>query len=401
LISTHDILIITPNPPYENQLYSKAKFLKEKITENNFERVLSSVVKEGDIVVDLSYDVGVIDMTKCCQKLKCCYVETADGYWPSYYTNKDNIESYSLKHLLKEQVLNDTTVFINGGWSPGLSAFFVKKALTQLAVHLNVAYEDMSTSQLAERLQVRVVHIQSDDCTVIDQPNKQRRNGEFVSNWCPNILYRECVCPTEIPIGTHEKQWSPHGKHPNISKLSDLGLDCKYSSPINKSDRMIGGINVTHEDTFSIADMLTIKDENDLVKYRPTVSFILKMASYSNDSFQENRTFPINTRSVSSSELTGSKRAGVALLCRNGMLSNFGYTITPDSNSPSPTVLGLYAALTWVIHNKNAGFNEFENIPLSTLQTILKPYLPDFYCSIERSNLFQSDDDLTFDKFLI
>src|SRR5204862_3725775 len=132
----------------------------------------------GDFLLNLSFDVSSLALIRFCRKRGALYLDTCNEPWPGRYDNPEMPPSRRSNYALREEVLawrmdkrSGPTAVITQGANPGLVSSFVKQALLNMAedAHLSLErepaeYEDWAA--LAQRLEIRVIHIAERDTQV-------------------------------------------------------------------------------------------------------------------------------------------------------------------------------------------------------------------------------------------
>lgn len=158
-------------------------------------------------------------------------------------------------------------------------SWLVKQALLNLANDIGVQLpEEPKTrkewGKLMMNLGVKGIHIAERDT---QKGSKIRPEGEFWNTWSVDGFISEGYFqPSELGWGTHEK-WMP-----SSAKKFKYGPQCSiYMTKPGMSVQVkswcptLGpqyGFLVTHDESISIADYFTVKDQDEVV-YRPTCHY--------------------------------------------------------------------------------------------------------------------------------
>src|SRR5215472_10162455 len=167
------------------------KFIKERLTRENYRRVLNPLLGRGDFLVNVSVDVSSIALIKLCWEKGAMYIDTCIEPWPGGYTDPTVPVARRTNYALREEALalrkgaeRAPTAVLTHGANPGLVSHFVKQALVNLAAELDVQAGNLATREdwadLAKRLDVRVIHIAERDTQVSSIPKEP---NEFVNTW--------------------------------------------------------------------------------------------------------------------------------------------------------------------------------------------------------------------------
>src|SRR5579883_1024249 len=181
-ISPERITIVTAEDKghEEAQKYG-IKFIKERLTRENYRRVLAPLLGRGDFLINVSVEVSSIALIKLCWEKGSMYLDTCIEPWPGGYTDPTVPAARRTNYALREEALalraanpRAPTAVLTHGANPGLVSHFVKQALLDIAADTQV---DAGTSgarpglpasraewgELARQLGVKVIHIAERD----------------------------------------------------------------------------------------------------------------------------------------------------------------------------------------------------------------------------------------------
>src|SRR5277367_5224145 len=167
------------------------KFIKERLTRENFRRVLNPLLGRGDFLVNVSVEVSSIALVKLCWEKGAMYLDTCIEPWPGGYTDPTVPAARRKNYALREEALalrpgnaRAPTAVLTHGANPGLVSHFVKQARLNIAKDTGVeTAKPQSREQwglLAQRLGIKVIHIAERDTQVSKAPKKA---NEFVNTW--------------------------------------------------------------------------------------------------------------------------------------------------------------------------------------------------------------------------
>src|SRR3954469_12983647 len=191
-ISPNRITIVTADDAGRKEANEYGiKFVKQPLTRENYQQVLSPLVTRGDFLLNLSVDVSSIALVKFAHEKGALYLDTCIEPWPGGYTDPSLSVSRRSHYALRETMLelkprykSGPTAVIAHGANPGLVSHFVKKALVNLARDTGLGVVKPATregwGELARDLGVKVIHIAERDTQVSKKPKKV---GEFVNTW--------------------------------------------------------------------------------------------------------------------------------------------------------------------------------------------------------------------------
>src|SRR5579863_5639673 len=153
------------------------KFVKERLTRENYRRVLAPLLGRGDFLINVSVEVSSIALIKLCWEKGAMYLDTCIEPWPGGYTDPTVPAGRRTNYALREEALalrpgnaRAPTAVLTHGANPGLVSHFVKQALLNIAADAKVdagaaaVRSGMPASRsdwgvLAHQLGVKVIHI--------------------------------------------------------------------------------------------------------------------------------------------------------------------------------------------------------------------------------------------------
>ena len=81
------------------------KFVKERLTRENFRRVLSPLMGRGDFLINVSVEVSSIALIKLCWEKGAMYLDTCIEPWPGGYTDPTVPPGKRTNYAMREEVL--------------------------------------------------------------------------------------------------------------------------------------------------------------------------------------------------------------------------------------------------------------------------------------------------------
>src|SRR5690606_3769619 len=262
-----------------------AHFMHAHLTPGNHRKILNRHVRPGDLVLNLSINVSSLDLIRFCADREALYVDTSIEPWPGVFANPMLDMRQRTNFLVREKALqlaqelgpDAPTAVVDHGANPGLVSHFVKRALLDLDRKLRKGAAQPKSREdwanLARELEVCVIQIAERDTQASDRP---KRHGEFINTWSIDGFVDELMQPAELSIGTEEKN-VPKGARQHRTGSSTLYLPRPGGGTFARSwTPSVGGYQgmlVTHDEVFSIADYLSLRDGRKFV-YRPTVMFV-------------------------------------------------------------------------------------------------------------------------------
>ncbi|MDB5581177.1 MAG: Homospermidine synthase [Bradyrhizobium sp.] len=374
-------------------------YKQEELTGANFESILDSMLAEGDFLLNLSVDVSSLELVRYCWRRGILYLDTCIEPWPGRYVDPDQPMSRRTNYALREEMLafrldkrSGPTAVLTQGANPGLASLLVKQALINIAKENGVnpktpaCYEDWAS--LARDLQIKVIHIAERDTQI---SSRRKQPDEFVNTWSVDGFCSEGLQPSELGWGSHERHWPQdaqrHGYGCDAAVfLRRPGLATRVRSwtPL---EGCYHGFLVTHGESISIADHLTLREDGEVV-YRPTVHYayhpcddaVLSIHEASGKNWQIQRAQRIMRDEIEA----GTDELGVLLMGNPKGVYWFGSRLTieearklaPYNTATSlQVVAGILGGMVWAIRNPRAGVVEPDDIDYEAALDVAGPYL--------------------------
>jgi homospermidine synthase len=371
----------------------------EPLTKDNYRSLLK--LNRGTFLLNLSVDVSSKALIELCRESGSLYLDTCSEPWPGVYDDPSRTPSERSNYALREEVLalrkatpGGPTAVITMGANPGLASTFVKMALEQMALDSGLVTRTRSRhldwAELARELAIKVIHIAERDNQV---PKERKRRGEFVNTWSVSAFIAEGLQPAELGWGTHERHWpADAGRHAFGSGASiylnrpGAGTRVRSWLPLEGPYQ---GFLVTHSESISIADHLTI-EEGGTVGYRPTVHYayypcgdtVASLHELAGRSWEEQK----EQRIIRDDIVSGMEELGVLLMGNPRGVYWFGSRLTieqarklaPYNNATTlQVVAGVLGGMVWALRNPDAGIVEPDDIPHGAVMKVAVPYLGD------------------------
>src|SRR5216110_1234305 len=260
------------------------KFIKERLTRENFRRVLGPLLGRGDFLINVSLEVSSVALIKLCWEKGAMYLDTCIEPWPGGYTDPTVPAARRTNYALREEALalragnaRAPTAVLTHGANPGLVSHLVKQALVNIAGDLKVDAGKLQSradwAALAQRLDVRAIHIAERDTQVSSIPKEP---DEFVNTWSIDGFVSEGSQPAELGWGTHERHFPKDGRRHDFGCGAAIYLLRPGAATRVRSwtplEGPYHGFLITHGESISIADYLTLRD-GDQVRSRPTCHY--------------------------------------------------------------------------------------------------------------------------------
>ena len=402
------------------------RFVCERLTRENFRRVLEPLLGRGDFLLNVSVDVSSIALVRYCWERGAMYLDTCIEPWPGGYTDPTIPASRRTNYALREEALalrkekeagRQPTAVLTHGANPGLVSHFVKQALLNVAADTGVTAGNPATrgdwADLAQRLGVKVVHIAERDTQVSSVPKDP---GEFVNTWSVDGFVSEGSQPAELGWGAHERNFPRDGKRHDFGCgsaifLNQPGCSTRVRTWTPKAGPFHGFL-ITHGESISISDFYTVKKGEEL-SYRPTVHYAYHPSDSAVLSVHEfcGRNYELQPRKrILMEDITkGIDELGVLLAGHRKNAYWYGSQLAivearrlaPHNSATSLQVtVAVLSGLIWAIENPNRGVVEPDEMDFRRNLEICTPYLgpvvgeySDWTPLTDRERLFAEDLD--------
>ena len=336
-----------------------------------------------------------------CRELGALYIDTVAEPWKGFYFDKSLGAADRSNYALRERVLEarrrspgGTTAVSCCGANPGMVSWFVKRALVNLAADLGDASAEPKTREewasLAQRLGVKGIHIAERDTQVANFPKPQQ---VFVNTWSVEGFVSEGLQPAELGWGTHET-WMPdngrtHDKGCGAAiYLLQPGANTRVRSWTPTAQAQYGFL-VTHNESISIADYLTVRDAKGEAVYRPTCHYAYHPCNDAvlslHEMFGQEGEFQGDWMILDENEIvTGIDELGVLLYGHGRNAYWFGSQLSIEETrriAPYQNATGLQvtsavlAGMVWALENPEAGIVEADDLDYRRCLDVQMPYL--------------------------
>lgn len=391
-------------------LATGARYVQHRITPENLAQTLSEYVSAGDLVIDLAWNIGAVDIIQWCHDHDVMYINTSVELWDPYFDAENQpptertlyVRHLKLREMARGWSMPGATAVIEHGANPGLVSHWAKVALEDITramftqttltperrTALEFALDTQDFPRLAMLTGTKVIHISERDTQISHQP---KAVNEFVNTWSIEGLYEEGVAPAEMGWGTHERTLPDganihtHGPCNQIC-LSQMGVNTHVRSWVPKGGDIIGMV-IRHGEAFTLSDYLTVWENNQPI-YRPTVHYAYMPTDAAIMSLYEMRMMNYelqpNLRIMNDEIIDGMDELGVLLLGHdlNGWWVGSQLTIhearrlVPSQNATTLQVAAsILGALFWMIKNPRQGLNIPDHLPHREVLNIANHYL--------------------------
>jgi homospermidine synthase len=376
-------------------------FIESALTRENYRSLLEGRLGAGDFLLNVSVDVSSVALLELCAQKGALYLDTCIEPWPGGYTDPDLPPSARSNYSLRESALALRTRFRGGptaalthGANPGLVSHFVKQALLDLArdcgLDRSIPKSRRDWAALGCELGIKVIHIAERDTQVSPVP---KAPGEFVNTWSIDGFFSEGSQPAELGWGSHERHFPGDGRRHDFGcgaaiYLLRPGAATRVRSwtPLEGSYH---GFLITHGESISIADYLTLTDE-ERVLWRPTCHYAYHPCDGAVLSLHElagkNWRLQEKKRLLMEEITSGTDELGVLLMGNDRGVYWYGSRLTieearrvaPHNNATSLQVTAAaLGGLVWAIEHPRRGIVEPDEMDFERVLEIARPYLGD------------------------
>jgi homospermidine synthase len=400
------------------------KFVQTALTRENYRKVLEPLLGAGDFLLNLSVDVSSVALIQLARERGALYLDTCIEPWAGGYTDRSLSVAMRSNYAMRLEALqlragaaNAPTAVLTHGANPGLVSHFVKQALLNIAkdtgVETGVPQSRAEWAKLAQRLDIKVIHIAERDSQVADAP---KEINEFVNTWSVDGFVSEGEQPAELGWGTHEKHFpADGGRHTKGSGcaiyLNRPGASTRVRTWTPAAGQFHGFL-ITHSEAISLADYYTVMN-GERVDYRPTSHYAYHPSDNAVLSVHElaGRNWRLQDRKrIMMKEITeGIDELGVLLAghAKNaywyGSQLSIGEArkLVPYNSATSLQVTAAaLAGMIWAMENPRRGIVEPDDMDYQRPLEICMPYLgtvvgkyTDWTPLYQRAELFAEDLD--------
>ena len=383
------------------------RFVKDRVTEENMGTLLSKHVGQGDILIDLAWNIDALEILQWCHDNGVRYINTSTELWDPYKSGKHPTEKtlywrhMNLRRMTANWKTKGPTAVIEHGANPGLISHFTKQGLIDIGNNLiadkkltgkkaeEVAQliKDQTFNILAQKIGVKVIHVSERDTQITDQP---KQVDEFVNTWSIEGFREEGITTSELGWGTHEKTLPAfayqHKEGPrNQICIARMGMNTWVRTWV--PNYSIQGMVVRHGEAFTISDKLTVREKGKAV-YRPTVHYAYCPCDCAIASLNELRGYDyklqpklriMNDEITSGSDILGALLMGHAYnswWIGSDLSIEQSRKLVPHQNATTMQVaISVTAATMWMIENPEEGVVVPDDLPHDYVLDIAKPYL--------------------------
>ncbi|MBW8639141.1 homospermidine synthase [Hoeflea sp. WL0058] len=407
------------------------RFVQEAVTRDNYRDLLGPLLTEGEgqgFCVNLSVDTSSLDLMKFCREIDTPYIDTVVEPWLGFYFDNSLGNAARTNYALRETVRTEKTANPGGttavsccGANPGMVSWFVKQALVNLANDLGIAFEEPAPEDregwaaLMQKVGVKGVHIAERDTQRAKHPKPL---DVFWNTWSAEGFISEGLQPAELGWGSHEK-WKPDNAKEQETGckaaiyLEQPGANTRVRTWCPTPGAQYGFL-VTHNESVSIADFFTLRDESGNVVFRPTCHYAYHPANdavlslhemFGNGGKQQPKLHVLDENEIED----GIDELGVLLYGHERNAYWFGSRLSVEETrelAPYQNATGLQvtsavlAGMVWALENPGSGIVEADEMDYRRCLEVQLPYLgpveghyTDWTPLTDRPGLFPEDID--------
>jgi homospermidine synthase len=400
------LVIIDPHPLDADRKIIEERglrFIEKAVTRDNYVELLKPLLTEGEgqgFCVNLSVDTSSLDIMELCRDLGALYIDTVVEPGLGFYFDKNAGPEARSNYALRETVLaakrrrpGGTTAVSCCGANPGMVSWFVKQALLDINKDTDHNAPEPATRQewaaLAKGLGIKGIHIAERDTQRARHPKPR---GIFVNTWSVEGFVSEGMQPSELGWGTHER-WMPETGRTHKEGcgaaiyLLQPGANTRVRSWCPTPGQQYGFL-VTHNESISIADYLTVREGGEAV-YRPTCHYAYHPCNDAVLSLHEmfGAAGAAQEKHVILDEhdiVDGADELGVLLYGHAKNAYWFGSQLSVEETrelAPYQNATGMQvtsavlAGMVWALENPQAGIIEADEMDFRRCLEVQRPYL--------------------------
>ncbi|MHB2165431.1 homospermidine synthase [Alsobacter sp. R-9] len=399
------LTVIDPDDSHRELLQKHGvTFIHQPVTRDNYKHLLGPLLTAGPgqgFCVNLSVDTSSLDLMEYCREIGALYIDTVVEPWVGFYFDKSKGPESRSNYALRETVLEarrrnpgGTTAVSCCGANPGMVSWFVKQALVNLKTDIGLPGDIPATKDgwaaLARDLGVKGIHIAERDTQRAKSPKPRQ---VFVNTWSVEGFVSEGLQPAELGWGTHER-WMPENGRTHATGcgsaiyLLQPGANTRVRSWTPTAQAQYGFL-VTHNESISIADYLTVRDGSGKAVYRPTCHYAYHPCNDAvlslHEMFGQEGVRQPDWHILDENEIVdGIDELGVLLYGHGRNAYWYGSQLSIEETrmiAPYQNATGLQvssavlAGMVWALENPKAGIVEADDMDYKRCLEVQMPYL--------------------------
>ena len=383
----------------------KVSRLEKEFDYGKLKNGASKIIEDDDIVLDFFGCSESLDIIKACNEKKGIVYLNASLEEYEEYPFPNQYCLYQSMYDYREKYKPTFTGCIDSGANPGMITHFcilgirnmAKGAIERKVPDADKIKELLDKNDLpglAEQMKIDAIHISEIEDIEPKDPNIFK--GKVTNSWCPISFHEEWNLPSEVSLGTNDKDSLTKEGYTEIkgsiplSVITPYPLYLKTASPF----KIFTGKCVRHPETLEISKVFSNST------HVPTVAFVYHPSRLPRQDMEQEGWEKLPKAVIdeeSSGPLKGSETMGATLISSRKDIPSrwYGSIVTCEESRDvgcisNPTTLqvaaGVVSHLVFGIMNPNMGLSMPHDFDSDKIMEIAKPYLGTIY-----------DCDLTFD----
>ena len=382
-----------------------------RVTQENIDEFLSAHLSDGDMLLDLAWNIDAPTILTWCHDHNVRYLNTSVELWDPYEdmaSTSPTDRTLYVRHQSLTKMINGwggnggATAVLEHGANPGLVSHFVKQALSEISSKILVegragdrqsameaALAQGEFNKLAMLTGTKVIHIAERDTQITNTP---KQVNEFVNTWSVDGFYEEGIAPAELGWGTHERTLPPRAYTHNDDGprnqicIAQPGMNTWVRTwvPSGESHGMV----IRHGEAYTMCKHLTVKNADGTDAYRPTVHYAYCPSNEAIASVHELKMrdweMQPKQRLLNDDIISGRDELGVLLLGHDftgwwtGSLLSIDEArkVLPHQSATTLQVAAsIVSAIQWMFVSPSSGVCVPDDLPHEFILEKAKPYL--------------------------
>ncbi len=379
-----------------------ATFVQQKMTPENYANILRQYIGEGDLIIDLSWNIETVELLAVARQLKAFYINTSVEVWDPYNPQLTAAQKtlWARREVIKERGFvpadGQVTAVLNHGMNPGLISHLVKQGLLDLAANLLAkglvphdrveplmdAMQRREFGKIAYLIDIKVVHGSERDTQIDLSPFDPMVDK---GTWSLPGLHEESETYAEAALGRHEAGLpkraefvDPNTNDGQLIYFHRRGMNTYVRSFVPRGDRAedqnaveeIYGLMIRHDEVIGIAKMLMHEGKTVTTHYayQTCPKTHLAMEQWRNNRYQMAPKYCVmNDEIVAGHDAVGALLGGHALNAHwTGWILDIDSAnrSLPGQNATTTQVAyGVVGAIKWMLENPRRGVVMPEDLP--------------------------------------
>lgn len=404
LLKTKEIICICPEdiPEYIYKIIPKLIHIKIFITEDNMEKLLSPLMDNKTLCIDLTVNTDSIKIISIARNNNCLYINTSiEEYEKHDIKNPEKQTLYYQNIELEKSLKKDkskTSIIESGGANPGLISNLTMEAIHQYCKDYKpnlLKYIQKNKWAYVASKCVKMIHCAEKDT---QETHYKPKKDYLYNTWSPAGLISEAKSPSFIssPIAPNtDYKKSRYNKNMYINP-NEYSMDCFTESfiitPNNKVEKIKGRM-ITHNEVVSMSDLFSTKN------YTPIITYVYDSCPISQESLElmkknnykdPKHLIPLYQEDIINKDSYDS--LGACVFFNDGKIYWCGSVLTNKqtmkllnkkchSNCTQLQVsIAVLAFIEYLLKHKNEGVLTSEDLPYKEIVEYCKPYLGNYIC---------------------